>query len=172
MTAQTAVQAILELKAEHGFDGAQVDEVTVAGNERMATVNNIPDPTDIMMAQYSIPFCVALALFRDPRNPASFDESALADADIRAMCQRVAVTVADPPTQVAGASIVTVRLKDGRSVTREVEEFNGTPARPLTRAELRDKFLMLMGAANATGGVELFERLQNLEDEKNVRWLG
>ena len=80
MTAQTAVQAILELQAEHGFDGAQVDRVTVAGNERMATVNNIPDPTDIMMAQYSIPFCVALALFRDPRDPASFDESALTDA--------------------------------------------------------------------------------------------
>ena len=80
MTAQTAVQAILELQAEHGFSGAQVDRVTVAGNERMATVNNIPKPTDIMMAQYSIPFCVALALFRDPRDPASFDETALVDA--------------------------------------------------------------------------------------------
>ena len=94
MTAQTAVQAILELQAEHGSSGAQVDRVIVAGNERMATVNNIPDPTDIMMAQYSIPFCVALALFRDPRNPALFDKSAISDADIRAMCKRVAVTVA------------------------------------------------------------------------------
>ena len=102
MTAQTAVQAILELQAEHGFSGAQVDRVTVAGNERMATVNNIPDPTDIMMAQYSIPFCVALALFRDPRDPASFDQSALVDADIRAMCQRVAVTVADSTDQGGG----------------------------------------------------------------------
>jgi 2-methylcitrate dehydratase PrpD len=144
----------------------------VAGNERMATVNNISDPTDIMMAQYSIPFCVALALFRDPRNPASFDESALVDADIRAMCRRVAVTVADPPTTVAGASIVTVRLKDGRSITREVEEFDGTPARPLNRSELRDKFVMLMGAPNAAQAAELFQRLQNLENESDVRWLG
>jgi 2-methylcitrate dehydratase PrpD len=144
MTAQTAVHAILELRAEHGFGGAQVDQVIVAGDERMATVNNIAEPTDIMMAQYSIPFCVALALFRDPRNPASFDEPALFDADIRAMCRRVAVTVANPPTRLPGASQVTVRLKAGRSVVREVEEFNGTPARPLTRADLRDKFLMLM----------------------------
>ena len=58
MTAQTAVQAILELQAEHGSSGAQVDRVIATGNERVATVNNIPDPTDIMMAQYSIPFCV------------------------------------------------------------------------------------------------------------------
>jgi 2-methylcitrate dehydratase PrpD len=172
MTAQTAVQAILELQAEHGFGGAQVDRVIVAGNERMATVNNIPDPTDIMMAQYSIPFCVALALFRDPRNPASFDESAISDADIRAMCKRVAVTVAQPPTRVAGASIVTVRLKNGRSIVREVEEFDGTPSRPLNRAELRDKFMMLMGAPNAARAAALFERLQNLENEADILWLG
>ncbi len=172
MTAQTAVQAIQELQAEHGFDGAQVDRVVVAGDERMATINNIPDPTDIMMAQYSIPFCVALALFRDPRNPASFDPSALVDADIRAMCQRVVVTVADPPSRVAGASIVSVHLNDGRCVTREVEEFNGTPARPLTRPELRDKFLTLMAAANAGPATVLFERLQGLESETDVRWLG
>jgi 2-methylcitrate dehydratase PrpD len=171
MTAQTAVQAILELQAEHGFDGGQVDRVVVAGNERMATVNNIPEPTDIMMAQYSIPFCVALALFRDPRDPASFDASALTDDAIRAMCRRVEVIAANPQAKIAGASIVTVHLKDGRSVTREVEEFNGTPARPLTRVELRDKFALLMGPANAGRAGELFERLQNLELETDLRWL-
>jgi hypothetical protein len=31
---------------------------------------------------------------------------------------------------------------------------------------------MLMGSAKATGAVEMFERLQNLEDQKDVRWLG
>jgi 2-methylcitrate dehydratase PrpD len=172
MTAQTAVQAILELQAEYGFNAEQVDRVIVAGNQRMATINNIPEPADIMMAQYSIPFCVALALFRDPRDPASFAATALSDRDIRAMCQRVAVVVADPPTKVAGASIVTVLLKDGRRVTREVEEFDGMPARPLGRAALRDKFTMLMGAANASRAAEIFERLQNLQDEPDVRWLG
>jgi 2-methylcitrate dehydratase PrpD len=171
MTAQTAVQAIMELRAEHGFDGARVDRVVVAGNERMATVNNIPDPTDIMMAQYSIPFCVALALFRDPRNPASFDQSAVADADIRAMCRNVAITVADPPTRIVGASTVTVWLKDGRCIGREVTEFDGTPARPLNRDQSREKFLMLMGPAKATSAMELFERLQNLENESEVGWL-
>jgi 2-methylcitrate dehydratase PrpD len=172
MTAQTAVQAILELQAEHAFSGAQVDRVTVAGNERMATVNNNPDPVDIMMAQYSIPFCVALALFRDPRDPASFDDMALRDAAIRAMCGRVAITVADPPTKVAGASIVTIRLKNGRSLTREVEEFNGTPARPLDRSELRDKFMTLTRVRYGADAAGLFERLQGLEDETDVGWVG
>jgi 2-methylcitrate dehydratase PrpD len=172
MTAQTGVQAVLELQAEHGFTGAQVDRVTVAGNERMATINNIRNPTDIMMAQYSIPFCVALALFRDPRDPASFDDSALAAPEIRAMCGRVAVIVADPPTKVAGASIVTILLKDGRSLSREVDEFNGTPARPLDRAELRDKFMTLTRERYGTNAAGLFERLQNLENETDLGWVG
>lgn len=138
----------------------------------MATINNIRAPTDIMMAQYSIPFCVALALFRDPRDPASFDDSALASREIRAMCDRVTVTVADPPTKVAGASIVTVLLKDGRSFVREVEEFDGTPARPLSRDELRDKFTTLTRARYGAEATELFERLQNLENETDLGWIG
>ena len=172
MTAQTAVQAVLELQAAHRFAGADVDRVTVAGTERMATVNNIAEPTDLMMAQYSIPFCVALALFRDPRDPASFDDAALGDAAIRAMCRRVAITVADPPPTVAGASIVTIRLKDGTAITREVAEFDGTPARPLDRAGLRDKFMTLTHARCGATAAGLFARLEALEHEVDVAWVG
>jgi len=172
MTAQTGVQAVLELQAEHGFTGAEVDRVTVAGSERMATINNIRQPADMMMAQYSIPFCVALAVFRDPRDPASFDDSALTDAAIRSLCDRVAVTVADPPTRVPGASIVTVLLKDRRSLIREVEEFNGTPARPLSRDELRDKFTTLTRVRYGGEAAGLFDRLQTLETETDLGWIG
>jgi 2-methylcitrate dehydratase PrpD len=172
MTAQTGVQAVMELREEFGFTGDDVDRVTVAGNERMATINNIPNPADIMMAQYSIPFCIALALFRDPRDPASFNDQALRDPSIEAMCARVSVVAADPPTNVAGASIVTVWLKDGRSVTREVEEFNGTPARPLDRAELKDKFMTLTRERYGAAAAGLFERLRRLEDEPRVDWVG
>jgi 2-methylcitrate dehydratase PrpD len=172
MTAHTAVQAVLELQEEHALHGDAVDRVTVQGNERMATINNIANPTDIMMAQYSIPFCVALALFRDPRDPASFDASALTDAAIRSMCARVTIIAADPPTKVAGASIVSIQLKDGRSLTREVEEFNGTPAKPLNRNQLRDKFATLARARYGTQAVALFERLQSLESETDLGWIG
>jgi 2-methylcitrate dehydratase PrpD len=111
-------------------------------------------------------------LFRDPRDPASFDDSALSDAAIRAMCGRVSVVVGDPPTRVAGASIVTVQLKNGRSVSKEVEEFNGTPARPLDRVELKDKFMTLMRVRYGAAAGELFDRLQGLENETELGWIG
>ncbi len=172
MTAQTGVQAIVELRAAHGFSGDDVDRVTVAGTERMATINNIPAPADIMMAQYSIPFCIALALFRDPHDPASFDDGALADPAIRGLCARVSVVTADPPPKVAGASIVTVTLKDGRVLTREVEEFDGTPARPLDRAALKRKFNTLTRARYGAEADALFERLTGLENETELSWIG
>lgn len=172
MTAHTAVQAVLELRNEHGFDGAQVDRVHVAGNERMATINNIPEPTDIMMAQYSIPFCVALALYRDPRDPASFDQSALVDANIRDLCRRVDVAVADPLPGVPGASKVTIRLQNGRVMSREVDDFDGTPNRPLSSADLRDKFMMFVRGSGMAQAASTFDRLQNIEEETDVRWVG
>jgi 2-methylcitrate dehydratase PrpD len=138
----------------------------------MATINNIANPTDIMMAQYSIPFCVALAMFRDPRDPASFDDSALSDPAIRALCARVSVIAADPPTKVAGASLVTVLLKDGRTLTKEVEEFDGTPSRPLDRAALKDKFMTLTRERYGSDAAELFDRLQGLENEVELGWVG
>ena len=67
------MQAVQDLRREHGYDAADVASIHVAGNQKMATVNNIPAPADLMMAQYSLPFCVALAHYREPRDPASFN---------------------------------------------------------------------------------------------------
>jgi 2-methylcitrate dehydratase PrpD len=135
----------------------------------MAGVNNIPSPADIMMAQYSIPFCVALAHVRDPRDPRSFDEAALRDPQIRALASRVKITVADdPPAPLAAA--VTVTLHGGRVLTRSVSDFKGTPQRPLDEAELREKFLLLTRHCTADAG-EMFDRLQNLEREPALDWI-
>jgi 2-methylcitrate dehydratase PrpD len=142
ITAHTSVQAILDLRAQYRYGAADVAAIQIAGNDKMARVNNIPSPADIMMAQYSIPFCVALAHVRDPRDPRSFDESALRDKQIRSLAQHVTITIAEHrPTPLAAD--VTVTLKDGRVLTRCVTDFKGTPEQPLDRGELREKFLML-----------------------------
>jgi 2-methylcitrate dehydratase PrpD len=80
---------VRDLQAEHGFTGAEVEAITVTGTERMIERHNILEPADLMLAQYSIPFCVALALHREARDPESFDQAALADPQIRALCRRV-----------------------------------------------------------------------------------
>jgi 2-methylcitrate dehydratase PrpD len=171
ITAHTSVQAILDLHAAHTYSGAEVSSIHIAGNDKMAGVNNIPSPADIMMAQYSIPFCVALAHMRDPRDPRSFDETALRDPQIKALAQQVKISVAkEQPTPLAAT--VTVTLTDGRVLSRSVTEFKGTPQQPLGDDELREKFLLLTRHCPARDMREMFERLQNLENEPDLDWVG
>src|SRR5260370_22657765 len=90
-TAHAAVRAVRDLQAEHHFAGGDVEAITVTGNRRMVERHAIAEPADLMLAQYSIPFCVALALHRDARGPASYDAGALADPRIRALTRPVRI---------------------------------------------------------------------------------
>jgi 2-methylcitrate dehydratase PrpD len=172
ISAHTSVQAILDLRAEHKFAGADVAAIRIAGNEKMAKVNNIPHPRDVMMCQYSIPFSVALAHFRDPRDPRSYDESAFNDAAIRSLCERVTITVA--PGQHDHATLradVEVELKDGRVLKKTVDDFPGTPQSPLDAAGLRERFMLLTRHCPSGAMERVLARLQNLEHETNLDWL-
>ena len=166
-TAHPAVRAVRDLQAEHGFGGPEVEAITVTGTERMIERHNILEPADLMLAQYSIPFCVALALHREARDPESFDETALRDPQIRALCRRVRL-VPEPDAEHAGmGSTVTIALADGRRLEGRAE--NGM----LEPGELEDKFLRLTHSAlGARGAAALYERLQRLESEAGLRWLG
>ena len=175
-TAHAAVRAVRDLQAEYRFSGDAVETIDVTGNRRMVERHNILEPADLMLAQYSIPFCVALALYREARDPESYDETALADPRIRALTRKVRLI---PETPSAGhghghgqghggtGSTVTVTLADGRRFERH--ETSGL----LEPGELRDKFIRLtrsvLGEARAD---TLYRRLQGLETEPGLAWLG
>jgi 2-methylcitrate dehydratase PrpD len=171
ITAHTPVEAILDLRTQYGISGNDVASIQIAGSRRMATTHNIPAPRDILLAQYSIPFCVALALYRDPIDPTSFDDAAAHDPAILTMASQVRMTAAPGQGDDDVSSTVEVTLKDGRVLTRRVTEFLGTPARPLTGRDLRQKFLLLTQRYPAAEMERLFERLENIEGEANLDWL-
>jgi 2-methylcitrate dehydratase PrpD len=171
ITAHNPVEAVLDLRNEHKFTAADVASIAVAGNDRMAETNNIPAPGDVMLAQYSIPFSVALSLYRDPIDPRSFDDSAVHDRAILDLAARTKLTAVAGQDRRDLAVTVTVKLKDGRELARRVTSFKGTPERPLARAELREKFLLLTQRLGHDPMAALFERLQGIESEKALDWL-
>jgi 2-methylcitrate dehydratase PrpD len=162
-TAHAAVKAVRALQAEHDFAGGEVDRVTVTGTARMRERHDIREPADSMLAQYSVPFAVALALSREARDPESWDETALADPAIRALTRRVELV---PEAAGAPGSTVKVTLADGRRFERH--EADGM----LEDGELADKFRRLVRCAlGEAGSAALYARLQRLEDEANLDWL-
>lgn len=161
-TSHPPVQALREAMAREGFAGDDVESISVQSSDKVMSHHIIPEPNDIMQGQYSLPFNLALALYRDPDDAAAFDESAVQDERIRALCRRITFAL-DKDAKTAWSSRMQIRLKDGRSVTAEGETFKGMPKDPLSRAELHRKFSLLMkGQAGAEG---LFDHLAALEKQ-------
>jgi 2-methylcitrate dehydratase PrpD len=171
ITAHTSVEAMTDLRKKYGFSGSDVASVEIRGSERMATTNNIPVPTDIMLAQFSIPFCVALAAYRDPVDPYSFDDAATRDPGILATASVVKITAQPGQGDDDISSTVTVTLKGGHRFTTRVTEFLGTPSRPLTGDDLRQKFVLLTKKYPLKQREEIFERIERMEGEANLDWL-
>ncbi|MBV8777010.1 MAG: hypothetical protein JO258_07420, partial [Alphaproteobacteria bacterium] len=97
----------------------------------------------------------------------SYDDSALADPAIRALCRKVKL-VEGGGGHAATASHVTITLADGRRF--ETQEAGGM----LEAGELPDKFARLTRRATAgMGGMAgVYKRLMALEDEAALDWLG
>ncbi len=166
-TSHVPVTAVLALKAQHGIAGEDVEAVTVESSEKMVSHHDIPEPQDLMMAQYSAPFNVAVAFYKDPKDPGSFSEASLDDAAVRALARKVKLEVLAGNEGNQKATRLTVTLKDGRKLVQALSDFPGMPSRPLSLEELRQKFLTL--TASLPAAERLFAQLAELESVGNVR---
>jgi 2-methylcitrate dehydratase PrpD len=170
--AHTPVQAILDLKQHEGLQASDVDSITIEVGEKELRRHNIKAPADVMMAQYGVPFCVALALVSDPTDPRTFRDVDVKNEQIRALSSRINLvpwSTGTRPTPIA--SITTVTTKDGRQLKKMVSDFKGTPDNPLNKKELHEKFLMLTRHCDQEAMLILFDRLQGIEDEKTLEWI-
>ena len=164
-TAQIPVTVALGLKQQHGIAGDDVASLTIAANEKTVNQHAINEPRDLTMAQYSVPFCTALALYLDPTDPRVFSEENLKHPGIRALAQSARVEL----YQKAGSGFytpacrVTLKLKDGREISVEGDDYKGTPTMPLTRPELLEKFLKLTARHDRTRSERLFGQLSAVE---------
>ena len=164
-TAQIPVTVALRLKEQHGIAGDDVASLAIAANEKTVNQHAINEPKDLTMAQYSVPFCTALALYLDPTDPRVFSEENLQHPGIRGLAKGARVE----PYQKAGSGFytpacrVTLKLKDGREISAEGDDFKGTPTMPLTRPELLEKFLKLTARHDRTRSERLFGQLSAVE---------
>lgn len=163
-TAQVPVTITLDLKAKHGLSGDDVAGIAIAGNEKTVTQHAINEPKDMTMMQYSVPFCVAIALYKDPLDPWVFSEATLNDPKIRALARGATVeSLKTSGSTLSPACRVTLRLKNGKEVSAEGQDHKGTPTMPLSRAELLEKFLKLTAHRDCAKAERLFSQLAEAE---------
>jgi 2-methylcitrate dehydratase PrpD len=171
-TAQVPVTLALDLKAQHQLSGDDIAGIAIAASERTVRLQSILEPQDLTMMQYSVPFCVAMAFYKDSLDPGNFSEATLNDAKIRALCKGAKVEVLKEAVgNLSQRCRVTVTLRNGKELSLEGQDYKGTPTMPLTRDELRDKFLKLTAHKDRAKAERLFAQLAEAEKIKDFSTL-
>ena len=121
----------------------RVRSVRVATSAFAVKNNANPAPADTMEAQYSIPYCAAVGLTADPRDPGEFEPKAFRDAGRRAFAQRVELSVDAESESVFPRQFGTriqLQLEDGSVKHASTLNPYGTAANPCSADEVIGKF--------------------------------
>jgi 2-methylcitrate dehydratase PrpD len=167
IVAHTPVFAVQQLRAAYDIDARRIVAIRIEGAQRLAANHDIKNPVNQVLAQYSVPTCVAAALLYDADDPATFGTRLLQDGAIRELAQRVTLV----STEASGlASVTSITLDNGTTFELAQNDFPGCPTTPFTEEELRAKFLRMTRRLGPYAPA-LFERLNRLEDEHDLHWL-
>jgi 2-methylcitrate dehydratase PrpD len=119
-----------------------------------------------------MPYLVSRAIIDGKVGLDIFTDSAVRDQNVLKLAERVQMNLDNnlKKTDAAGRPCrVTVRLKNGQTLSREAQHAKGGPEYPMTEAELRGKFTECAkqaidekGAARALDYVEGLEALQDV----------
>jgi 2-methylcitrate dehydratase PrpD len=159
---QSVVMLLTDARGPRPLSIGDVKSVRIGVSAYAAKNNGEPAPIDTMGAQYSIPYCAAVALLGEPRDPRTFMVDAVKDPTTRALAAKVEIFV-DPAVEAVyprqfGASM-RLELADGTVHERTVMECHGTPADPCTRQEHLDKFRWLAGTVLPANAITELARL-------------
>lgn len=163
---QTPLDCLLELRQRHQIDPAAIESVDVEIASTGLPLVAVPlerkqSPRDPVEAQFSLPYSAAVALVAGEAGPDQYVQPWLGREDVRSLARRVRVGSSakiDAQFPARWPSRVKVRLKDGRELEAYSENCLGDPAKPLSKAQLVQKFETL------TGGILSSEARQDVLD--------
>ena len=170
---QSSIFCILELRKAHAIDPSQVDRIEEAVFQDAYDFmggGSFGPKTDVHtkeMADHSLPYLLAVALLDGDVQPAQLEPKRIDAPDVQDLLRKVTVRpeegfTARYPGEVP--SRVTVRLKDGKSYSHEVNSYPGFPTQPFTWDEIVAKFDKLV-AGRADDGLarEIKAAVRSLE---------
>jgi 2-methylcitrate dehydratase PrpD len=172
---QATIQQFEALRGARPLKLDEISTVRVGVCSYAAGNNGRVAPPDTMGAQYSLPYCAALALMGDPRDPAMFAGKELDDPARRELARRIELVV-DPEMEAAypkhyGAR-VHLELTNGKTCDSAVLDPHGMPADPCSEAECLDKFTRLASFVKPAPTVrQIIEKVRSVERLKSVHEL-
>jgi 2-methylcitrate dehydratase PrpD len=138
------VDACLGLRRDHGVTAEAIAEVVVSGDQLLLDRGDRAVTSD-RDARVSIHHCAAVALLFDAAGVREFSEAVVRDPRVVALraLTRARLEAAAPK----GSATVTLRLRDGRTLSSSVLHARGSRQQPLSDQEIEAKVRELAGAS-------------------------
>jgi len=167
---------MLDLIRQYDIRAEQVVKVKVGTNRHMPNALIHHRPANELQAKFSMEFCMAILLLERKAGLAEFTDQVVNRRDVQAMIGKVEFGV-HPVAEAAGyekmTTVIEVELVDGRKVSGRADFGKGSPANPMSDAELCDKFreCAAWGRLPKASAEKVIELVFNLEKLKSVREL-
>jgi 2-methylcitrate dehydratase PrpD len=170
-----AVGATIGLVVEHDVEPDRVDFIRVGVNSYTAMTLLHATPSDELQAKFSMQYGVAIAVLDRAAGLAQFTNERVVQSDIQALQRRVRVEV-DERAESAGFdqmySIVSIHMKDESVLERQASFAKGSPADPMTDAELLAKFAECVQLVDASvDAAEIADELLSVQGVRDVSTL-
>lgn len=180
---QSAIQAVLDLKSQHGFRAADLERIEIeifdvafniiGGGEEGNKTSSI---TTKEQADHSLPYLVAVAILDGDVMPAQYEPDRIRREDVQSLLRRVSVT----PNQAYSRRFpeempcqVRAVLRDGRTLVAESRDYPGFVSQPMSWEIAFQKFNRL--AAPYASGPEreaIANAIVNLENMRIRDFMG
>ncbi len=139
---QRIVESAVELKKENAFSAVDIERIEVEVNPMLPQVIQHPEPRNAEEAQFSLPHGLATAILEEKISPSSFSNERVQEKAFREMRQKVKTIVHEEwGWATAGWNpIVTITLKDGRRLAKELAYAKGQPPDLLSAEDVIQKY--------------------------------
>ena len=134
---------MLDLIRQHDIRPGKVNKVRVGTNRHMPNALIHHWPKNELQAKFSMEFCMAILLLARKAGLAEFTDKVVTRPAVRKMIEKIEFGV-HPEAEAAGyekmTTLIDIELLDGRTVSGRADFGKGSPANPMSDAELADKF--------------------------------
>lgn len=167
---------MLALIEAHDIRPAQVRKVSVGTNRHMPNTLIHRNPKNELQAKFSMEFCMAILLLERKAGLAQFTDAVVRRSDVRRMMKKIEFGV-HPEAEAAGyekmTTLIDIELADGRTISGRADFGKGSPANPMSDAEVADKFreCAAWGGLPAASAKKIISLVFNLESLKSTREL-
>jgi len=168
-----AMTALLRLIQKYNIIPAEVVKVDVGTNHNMPNALIHHQPQTGLQAKFSMEFCISILLLERRAVLSQFTDEYVRRPEVQDMIGRVDFYV-DPIAEKAGfdkmTSLVTVHLRDGRTLKDQADFAKGSPADPMTFEEAATKFRSCADYAEwpKTKTEKIIDFVKALESTKDV----